>query len=291
MFHSQLLQEKHNSLRQRRSGETDRAATQYWDVSGWTNLVPMRTRTDSRTVSRAIQKLIWPVLREQGFDAFTSRAAWRHRTETIDVVAFELLGARIARAMGTTPHSFSVLLGTRLAYVPTWNGRGEVAKPDRPTEPECELRKMLDRQLNQPQLADATVWCVRANGVGLEATVEDALTNTQDALPWFDHFADPATVWHQLQTPRRHIADRGPFGIGVLGWPRILYLRGWVANRLGDTDTARRSFEELLASSFLRPTLPQRPRKWEWKEYGYYRRKRAQVEAALALLAQPQARV
>jgi hypothetical protein len=45
--------------------------------------------------SREVRRVVWPVLREEGFDSFTGRTAWRYVGTGVDVVNF----SRSARAL------------------------------------------------------------------------------------------------------------------------------------------------------------------------------------------------
>jgi hypothetical protein len=45
---------------------------------------------DATDVTREIRRAVWPFLREQGFDSFTGRTAWRHVGTAADDIWFVL---------------------------------------------------------------------------------------------------------------------------------------------------------------------------------------------------------
>ena len=106
---------------------------------------------DSKDVTREIRSVVWATLRDVGFDEFTSRTAWRHHRQAVDVVNFQSFSASLADAVGCTPYSFSVNLGVWVS------GETEpsVLKPDskgrpRPAEWECNVRTRLRKSVEQP---------------------------------------------------------------------------------------------------------------------------------------------
>jgi hypothetical protein len=66
---------------------------------------------DNRAVTRAIGRIVWPELREVGFDSFTGRNAWRYVDEDVDVGNFQSFGGMLADSVGCTSFSFQVNLG------------------------------------------------------------------------------------------------------------------------------------------------------------------------------------
>jgi len=106
---------------------------------------------DSRDVTREIRRVVWATLRDEGFDEFTGRTAWRHHQEAVDVVNFQSFSASLADAVGCTPYSFSVNLGVWAAG----EIEPKVLKPDtkgrpRPAEWRCSRRTRLTKSVEQP---------------------------------------------------------------------------------------------------------------------------------------------
>jgi len=66
---------------------------------------------DNRKVTRAIGRVVWPALREVGFDSFTGRSAWRYAGKDVDVVNLQSFGGMLADSVGCTSFSFQVNLG------------------------------------------------------------------------------------------------------------------------------------------------------------------------------------
>lgn len=65
---------------------------------------------DSKVVSQEIERRIWASLKTMGFDMFTSRTAWRHGIDTIDVFNLQSFSKYDADVLGITTFSFRVNL-------------------------------------------------------------------------------------------------------------------------------------------------------------------------------------
>ena len=174
---------------------------------------------DNRAVTRAIGRIVWPQLRNVGFESFTGRNAWRYVGDEVDVVNFQSYGGRLADSVGCTSFSFQVNLGL-------WRNADALSTPrdtdaegrPRPQEYECEPhRRALEKSLSQPWFRpfqsdvsrwpqsfrlhraalklvygsethdNVYVWFVLSDGSNLEECVEDALRALKhEGLPWFE---------------------------------------------------------------------------------------------------------
>jgi hypothetical protein len=174
---------------------------------------------DNRKVTREIRRVVWPALREVGFESFTGRTAWRYTGDDVDVVNFQSYGGMVADSVGCTSFSFQVNLGLWRA-VDAFGSPRELdahGRP-RPKEYECEPhRSVLKKSLSQPWFkafqSDVSrwptsfkihreglkhvfrtdthdvpeIWFVLADGSNLEECVADALATLQThGLAWFD---------------------------------------------------------------------------------------------------------
>jgi hypothetical protein len=174
---------------------------------------------DNRAVTRAIGRIVWPQLRNVGFDSFTGRNAWRYVGDEVDVVNFQSYGGTLADSVGCTSFSFQVNLGL-------WRKTDALSTPretdaegrPRPQEYECEPhRRFLEKSVSQPWFRpfqsdvsrwpqsfrlhraalkqvfgsethdNVYVWFVLSDGSNLEECVEDALRALKhEGLPWFE---------------------------------------------------------------------------------------------------------
>ncbi len=163
--------------------------------------------------------MVWPALRDDGFDSFTGRSAWRYCEPAVDVVNFQSFSASLADAVGCTPYSFSLNLGV---WVPG-GIEARALKPDakgrlRPAEWECMKRTRLAKSIKQPWFEPFSsesssrwprglrlhreglmrivrrdrhdredTWYVVSDGSNVGAMVEDALQAVQKTgLEWFE---------------------------------------------------------------------------------------------------------
>jgi len=187
--------------------------------------MPLRKRSapavDNRAVTREIRRVVWPALREVGFDSFTGRSAWRYVGEDVDVANFQSFGGMLADSVGCTSFSFSVNLGLFRpsdAWMPPRKHDSQ-GRP-RPEEYECEphrltLEKSLAQPWFQPFRNDVSswpssfrihreglkrvfrtdthdvpeIWFVRPDGSNLEECIADSLAMLQSlGFAWFDSF-------------------------------------------------------------------------------------------------------
>lgn len=108
------------------------------------------SEVDARDVTRQLRRVVWPVLRDEGFDSFTGRTAWRYVGTGVDVVNFQSFSASVAEAVGCTPFSFSVNLGVWLPGDVEPRLKPDAAGRPRPQEWECDRRTRLSKSIPQP---------------------------------------------------------------------------------------------------------------------------------------------
>ena len=173
---------------------------------------------DNRLVTSEIRRVVWPALKEVGFESFTGRNAWRHVGDNVDLVSFQSFGGMNADSLGCTSYSFQVALGL-------WRPEDALVQPrgsdshgiPRPRDYECEPHRIcVEKSLEQPwfrpfkadssgwpssfrmhraalrhAFGDAThenkyVWFVLRDGSNLQACIEDALgAVVREGQPWF----------------------------------------------------------------------------------------------------------
>jgi hypothetical protein len=70
----------------------------------------------ARDTSKALRSFVYPVLKNAGFDDWTTRKAWRRKGDRIDHVEFVSFSPNSATAHGCTTASVGVRLGISLPY-------------------------------------------------------------------------------------------------------------------------------------------------------------------------------
>jgi hypothetical protein len=142
---------------------------------------------DSRIVTREIRREIWPFLRQNGFDKFSGRTAWRNLPDQIHVVNFQSFNSYLAGGIGATTFSFALNLGIYFRAVPMWHPTPASQDPSvRPEEYHCHFRLKLSKEIEQPLLPRRDVWFVAPDGTNLLETLADArAVILNDGLPWF----------------------------------------------------------------------------------------------------------
>ncbi len=207
---------------------------------------------DSKAVNEGIKEVIWPQLRDDGFEVFSPRTAWRHRPERIDVINFQSFNAYNAGVIGCTTYSFAVNLGCFVLAIPP---RFEPSKMKQkngrltPQEFECRLRGRLSPTMQQPHLQATDIWFIDEAGERLAASLRDvSQCIAATALPWFSHFASLHEVLRIFQTQPEQMSRL--WGFGRSPSPVRHYFSGYVALSLNDSSAKHHLEQALLSGCF-----------------------------------------
>lgn len=194
---------------------------------------------DSRVVNREIRGEIWPVLREKGFDTFTSRTAWRHLIDRVWVVNFQSFNSYFSLVDGCTTFSFALNLGI---YFYPLAGENESELQDRPKEYQCHLRSTLFKRIAQPNYPRKNIWYVDPDGLTLLEVLADARKVLLfDGMAWFDRFSELSQVFDTLVHEDEH---DGLLGIGAKWSPQRKLLIGRAAVATGQEELGLRILGE-----------------------------------------------
>ena len=200
---------------------------------------------DSKIVNREIKRAIWPVLKNAGFSRFTSRVAWRHNKDSIDVFEFQSFNKYNADVLGVTTFSFGVNLGKFLLYVPPRWAPKVKDGIQLPTEPECIFRGAL---LTDVYAAPSSriIWSIDQDGKNLLWCMRDVLNQLPKALDWFTRLDDRAEVLRVLLEEDEDMHQL--WGFGRNPCPMRSYHAGYVALALGDRTTATSMLQDAVDS-------------------------------------------
>ena len=174
---------------------------------------------DAGDVTREIRRVVWPALREEGFEAFTGRSAWRYVGEAVDIVNFQSFSASLADGLGCTTFSFGVNLGVWLPpdaweeLEPKRDAKGRL----RPEEYQCEPhRRQLKKSLAQPWFTpfsrDTRRWppSLRLHREGLQKVFRH---DTHDRLDIWFVLTDGSNLEECVADALRVIHEEGLLGL------------------------------------------------------------------------------
>ena len=202
---------------------------------------------DSKAVNRQIRRTIWPLLKASGFASTSTRTAWRHSEQKIDVVNFQSFNSYNAEVLGVTTFSFAINLGAYLRYVPPqWPPKKIRNGVPYPAEYECQFRGPILRTLDQPRNKHPQIWFVESDGRNLLWCINDVVQRVPDALAWFERLESKSSVLRILLDEREQMSSL--WGFGNKPSPNRSYLTGYVAMHLGDDALADQEFEKAVAS-------------------------------------------
>lgn len=201
---------------------------------------------DSKTVNREIRKTIWPALKAAGFSHFTSRVAWRHHADSIDVIEFQSFNKYNAEALGVTTFSFCVNLGKFPRYVPPCWAPKTKEGIQLPSQAECLFRGSRLPTIN-PAASHPNLWSIDKEGRNLLWCIRDVQSQLPAALEWFARLDDRAEVLRILLENDEDMSAL--WGFGRNPSPLRAYHAGYVALALGDNATATAMLQEAVDSN------------------------------------------
>lgn len=201
---------------------------------------------DSKLVSKEIKSKVWPELKKLGFETFTSRVAWRHHSERIDVVEFRSFNSYNASIMGVTTFSFGVHLGMFPMYIPPrWPPKEKGGKL-LPSEAECPFRGALNCSI-EGRLKDATIWSVDPAGRNLGWCIQDVVNQLPVVSNWFSELSTKEKVLGVLTEKEQSMPEL--WGFGNNPSPHRSYLTGYVARAVGNRPLAEKKLAEAVGSN------------------------------------------
>lgn len=205
---------------------------------------------DSRAVNAEIKRRIWPALRVAGFAKFSSRTAWRHHRDRIDVVNFQSYNSYNAEVLGCTTYSFSVNLGCFYKAIPPDYEPHRIKVKDAeflPRESECHFRGRLSRTFKQTEYKERELWYIDARGKYLEQCMSDLESLiSRKALPWFGEFSSGEYPIDVLLNSDENMREL--WGFGRKESPVRHYFLGYLALEAGRMDLAEHHLSLAVAS-------------------------------------------
>jgi hypothetical protein len=205
---------------------------------------------DSRVVNSQIKRRIWPRLREAGFATFSSRTAWRHHEDRIDVLNFQSFNSYNAEVLGCTSYSFSVNLGCFMTAIPADYEPSKMKEKDGlllPQEYECHFRGRLARSFKQPELKERSIWYIDPGEKYLGWSMTDIEGQiAANVLGWFQSFGNIEDALNILLSTHEDMGNL--WGFGRNPSPARHYFTGYVALKSHKMELAKRHLGLALAS-------------------------------------------
>jgi hypothetical protein len=202
---------------------------------------------DSKIVSRELWNAVRPLLKNAGWNSFTSRTARRFFDSRVDVINFQSFNTYLASAIGSTTYSFSVRLGCFLKVIPSSTVKTKNGLP-MPQEYECHLRCTLHKKFPQAECTRTDVFYVDPDGKYIPLVVEAVRAAiTHEGFQWFQRFSDMREVLRTLLEDDEE--TQGTWGFGANPSPARHLFRGYVALAVGETDRAFKDLSRAASSS------------------------------------------
>ncbi len=144
---------------------------------------------DSRKVTKEINSIIRPILKENGFSKNSGRTYWRYFDDRIDILNFQSFNSYHSEVMGCSTFSYSINLSTFLSFIPDKDNVKEKNGLKRPHEANGHFRRQLKKSIVQPKLSIDTVWSVDDLGNNLSECIYDSKNQIVNiAFDWYEKF-------------------------------------------------------------------------------------------------------
>jgi tetratricopeptide (TPR) repeat protein len=210
----------------------------------------------SKEVNKQLNSSIKPILKEQGFQAFTARTFWRYADFKIDILNFQSFNSYHADLMGSTTFSFCVNLSVFITCV----RRNEFIKTKGdlliPHEADGHFRKRLEKSLNQENFPNKQLWYLDEDGNNLEEVISNAREQiVLHGLTWFEEFKSLQYIFNYLKTETESMQNT--WGFGKMDSPNRNELLAYIAYELGNYQESLEYFIKVLGFYVDKPPFIQ----------------------------------
>lgn len=226
---------------------------------------------DSKRVTKEINSVIRPILKENGFDKYTGRTYWRYHSDRIDVLNFQSFNSYNADVMGCTTFSFAVNLATFMNYIPIEVQVKEKNGLKRPEEYHGHFRSGIKKGIEQKEFPRENIWFVDNEGKYLKQAISDCKTQIEQiAFEWYKQFENKENVMRILLDDQ--IDMDGTWGFGNMDSLNRNKFIAYTALELGQTELAVDKLQKLLSSL---------EEQYEQVKYDYYIERIKEVKAEI----------
>ncbi len=202
---------------------------------------------DSKQVTKEINSVIRPILKENGFDKYTGRTYWRYHADRIDILNFQSFNSYNADVMGCTTFSFAVNLATFMNYIPIETQIKEKNGLKRPEEYHGHFRSGITKGIEQIEFPRKNVWFIDNDGKYLTKAISDCKAQIEEkAFDWYKEFEKKENVLRILQEDQ--IDMDGTWGFGNMDSPNRNKFTAYTALELGQSELAIEKLGWLLNS-------------------------------------------
>ncbi len=226
---------------------------------------------NSKIVTKEINSIIRPLLKENGFKKYTGRTYWRHHSDRIDILNFQSFNDYNASVIGCTTYSFAVNLATFLKYVPSQTEIKEKNGIKKPAEYQGHFRRVLTKGMGQRKLKRKDIWFIDDKGENLTKIVSDCKNQIEnEGIKWYNQFETKEKVFGIILD--KEIEINGTWGFGNYDSPMRNELVAYTALEIGKFDLAIKNLNKLLEYY-----------KEEYKEtkYDFYKNKWKHIKAEI----------
>ena len=154
--------------------------------------------TTAKETTRALRKIVYPLLKAEGFDDWTSRSAWRRKAGRIEVVQFRSFNTYYAESFNCTPASVDVWIGIQIPELSSAPYAKFGPKGVRPIEAAMPIRAHLAPSLGLQQCNPLKIWNIDSSE-DAEACASDIAEQMRAyGLAWANRPFEPAALQELL---------------------------------------------------------------------------------------------
>lgn len=199
--------------------------------------------------TRALRKIVYPLLKKEGFDDWTSRKTWRRSGVRVDHVEFRSFNSYFADTLNCTPASVSVWIGLQIPELKIEHELRAGLSGARPHEAEMPIRGALSPSLGLRQRNDLNIWNIKSNEDAEASAADISLQFETYALDWLNSLFDVSSLISFLRDSETENIQTRPNGarfwlsVGNPDSPNRNSMIAKLAISRGDYALAARHFE------------------------------------------------
>ena len=152
----------------------------------------------AKDTTSALSRIVYPMLKAEGFDDWTTRSAWRRKDGRMEVVEFRSFNTYYAESFNCTHASISVWIGIQIPELSSCPYVKAGPKGVRPAESAMPIRANLAPSLGLQQRNPLGIWNINSSE-DAEACASDIAEQMRDyGLAWANWPFEPAALQELL---------------------------------------------------------------------------------------------
>jgi hypothetical protein len=148
----------------------------------------------AKETTKALRRFVYPLLKAEGFDDWTSRCTWRRKDGRIDHVEFRSFSSYFAERFDCTSASVNVWLGIQVPELVLDRYGAQGPKGPRPREWQMPIRAALAPSLGLQQRNPLGIWNITSVGDAEACALDIAEQLRSYGLAWMNKLLEASEL-------------------------------------------------------------------------------------------------